>query len=208
MRLTSPVLMACAFAAAMSSSAARAADSGTEARLREALRSATAQVRALEDERAKWQASDAEQKEELESLRKQVAAVPKAPPPSRASARCLDDLQSCQVEQVEQAAATAKLKETIGECERAARDAAASAHAQDEKEQARIKAETAETALLTERAKACEAKNARMYQVAKEILAQLWKNGGGEPILGLKRVEVENFAQDAEDKLLEARVKP
>jgi hypothetical protein len=208
MRPTSSVLMACAVATAMGSGAARAADSGTEARLREALRSATSQLRALEDERAKWQASDAEQKRELESLRNQLAAAPKAPPPSRASGRCLEDLQSCQVEQVEHAATAAKLKESLARCEVAARDAAAAAHSQDETEQARVKAAAADMASLTERGRSCETKNARMYRVAKEILDQLWKSGGGEPILGLKRVEVENFAQDAEDKLLEAKVKP
>ncbi len=209
MRPTSTVLMAWAVAAAMGSSAARAADSGTEARLREALRSATAQLRALEDDRAKWQASDAEQKKELESLRKQVAAAPKAPPPSRASARCLDNLQTCQVEQIEQAAAAAKLRESVVECERKARDSAESARTRDEKEQARVQAATAaQVSTLTEHARACEAKNSRMYQVAKEILDRLWKTSGGDPILGLKRVEAENFAQDAEDKLLEAKVKP
>lgn len=197
-------LAACIAAAALGAREARAADSGTEARLREALRSATAQLRALENERAQWQATDAGQKHELEAVRKQLAEAQKRPAPKGAD-RSAAELKDCRAEQSTVAAAAAKLREDVAQCESAAAQAASAARARDEE---RAKSVGAEIAALVDQRKACEAKNAKMFEIAKGIIDQLWKGGGGEPLLGLKRVEVENFAQDAEDRLLEAKVKP
>ncbi len=187
---------------------ARAADSGAESRLREALRSTSAQVRALEDERAQWQVTDAQQKREIESLKSQLAAVPKETQASKEGMQCSAQLKRLRAEQSERASATAKLEESLTHCEAAAFDTAALVRAREEQAAKQVKEVAPEVAGLTERLKDCEGKNHRMFQVAKEILDQMWKNGAGEPILGLKRVEMENFAQDAEDKLLEAKVKP
>ncbi len=191
-----------AMAAILGPAVARA-DSGTEARLREALRSAAAQVRALESEKAQWQSADAEQKQALEALRKQLVEAQRRPA-ARAPDRSAADLKECQAEQLSSAADAAKLRDDLAQCESSAREAAAARAQQEE----RAKVASAEAAALAEQRKACEAKNARMFEIAKSVLDQLWKSGAGEPLLGLKRVEVENFAQDAEDKLLETKVKP
>ncbi len=193
---------------ALGSRTARAADSGAETRLREALRSTSAQLRALEDERTQWQITDAQQKKELESLRSRLSAQPQDARSSNENKHCSAQLKQCQAEQSEHAAATAKLEASVAHCEATVYDAAMAAKVREQDAANRTKDTASEITALTERTKACEAKNAKMFQVAEEILAQLWKNGAGEPVLGLKRVEIENFAQDAEDKLLEAKVKP
>ena len=47
-----------------------------------------------------------------------------------------------------------------------------------------------------------------MYQVGKDLIAWLEQIGvGGEPMFGWKRVQLENIAQDYEDKLYEKKVK-
>src|SRR5215813_13592367 len=56
-------------AVVVAAGAANAADSQTENRLREALRQTTAQLRTLEDEKARLQASEAAQKAEIEALK-------------------------------------------------------------------------------------------------------------------------------------------
>jgi chromosome segregation ATPase len=204
MRWLSTVFMAWLAGAALGAREAKAAETGAEARLRDALRSATSQLRALENERARWQATEAEQRQELEALRRQLAEAQKRPVP-RAPNRCAAELKECQSDQTMLAAAAAKLRDDVSQCEASAARGEAAARARDEE---RARSAGKEIAELVEQRKACEAKNARMFWVAKEILDRLWKGGAGEPLLGLKRVEVENYAQDAEDRLLEAKVKP
>ena len=167
-----------------------------DARLREALRTATNQVRALEDERAQWQAREATLKAELEQARRQAASAPKL---DRAGL----DLQRRLAEQRD--AAT----KALAACEAKARDGSDAGQAQ-EAERTRLEAALK---VASERAAAGEVRNARMYQVAKGVLDWIEQIGWGEalaarePLLGLKRVELENLAQDHRDKLLEQRTK-
>lgn len=204
MRWLSTVLMAWLAGTALQAREAKAAETGAEARLRDALRSATSQLRALENERARWQATEAEQRQELEALRRQLAEAQKRPAP-RAPNRCAAELRECQSDQTIYAAAAAKLRDDVGQCEASVARGEAAARARDEE---RARSAGKEIAALDDQRKACEAKNAQMFGIAKEMLDRLWKGGAGEPFLGLKRVEAENFAQDAEDRLLEAKVKP
>lgn len=186
---------------ALSPLAAGAADTSGEARLREALRAASAQVRELTDARSRLEASEARLKQQVEALQKQLAQAPKAAPAPRGAGpelrRCLAD----------QAAATARLEASAAQAEAAARDAA-EARALAAQAEARAATAGTEQAALAEGARACAAKNARMYEVARSLLEQVWKDRSGEPLLGLGRVQLENFVQDAEDRLLDARVKP
>lgn len=185
--------------------AAEAADAAGESRLREALRSATAQLQALEDERAGWRAKETQSQKEVESLRKQLAAARQAA--GKGGGRQLGDLNQRLAEQAE---AAAKATQSLAQCQNTARDAAETARAKEE-ERARL---AVQAATLAERGAACEAKNARMYAVGKDVIDWLSNVGvvaalaAREPFLGLKRVELENAAQDYEDKLLEQKVKP
>jgi chromosome segregation ATPase len=203
MRATPAARLAFCIGAALAAGAARA-DSAGEGRLREALRTTTAQLRSLEDERSRWKAGEASLQQELESLRTQLAAARRAlargGPAEAETKRRLD----------EQAAAAEGLKESLAQCQAATRDATEAARARED-ERARL---ATQAASLAERAKACEAKNERLYRVGKDVIDWLSNLGFGaalaarEPFLGLKRVELENVAQDYEDRLLDQRVKP
>jgi chromosome segregation ATPase len=203
-----PILLLVLVAAAAARPAvARAADSGNESRLRDALRSATAQVRTLEDERATLQARQAALQKEVEALRDQVAAAKRAAAQWGAQSGKVAGLKA---QLGEEADARAKLAASLAKCEAAAQATSSSVRA-EEAERARVENEVAS---LKERLAQTEARNARMYQVGKDILDWLDKLGFGaalaarEPFLGLKRVELENTAQDFEDKLLAHKVKP
>ncbi len=182
------------------------ADAAVEARLRDALRAATAQVRALEDERAAGQAREASLKKELETLRMQPKTAAACRPADR-SDRELADLRRRLAEQSESAE---KLSQGLDQCQAAEREGAEAARRKED-ERGRL---AGETAALHERLVVVEAKNERLYQLGKEIIEWLADMGVGaalaarEPFLGLRRVELENVAQNFEDMLLEQKVKP
>jgi hypothetical protein len=174
------------------------ADPATEARLRDALRSTTAQLRALEDERARWKETEAQLRRELESAR--GAARPSQPP--AASVTALNRKIS------EQATTNARLKESLAQCEsRAARPASAVAPSAPVEGEERKKL-TGEVASLKEKLSASEAKNLEMYRVGKDLTSWMVQNGvGGERFFGWKSVELENIGQEYEDKLFDQKVK-
>ena len=179
------------------------ADAATEARLREALRTATAQARALEDERAAGQAREAALKQELDALRAQAAAAGGAKTAQREVAELRRRLAA-------QTDASERASSELARCQAASREGLEAARA---KEDERTRA-LAEAAGLRERLTAAETKNERLYRVGKEIIDWLERLGVGaalaarEPFLGLKRVQLENAAQDYEDRLLEQRLVP
>jgi len=171
------------------------ADAATEAKLRDALRSTTTQLRTLEDERAAWQGKEATLQKELSALRAQQKTQPR----SRATERELEDLKA---KLAEQSQAASKATASLERCEAERTDGARA----NDQERARLAAESAK---LSERLAAAEAKNEMIYRVGKETLDWLEQKGvGGEPFLGLRRVEMENAAQDHRDKLIDQRVKP
>jgi hypothetical protein len=80
-------------------------------------------------------------------------------------------------------------------------------------EDARARAQLqAEIAASRKEIAAAQAKNARLYQVGKEIIEWLSSKGvatalwAREPFLGLKRVELENVAEGYRDRLQEQRL--
>lgn len=176
-------------------------DATTESRLRDALRSAQSQLRALEDERARWEQSEATLKKELEATKAELSAAPKKAGPSD---RALAHLRA-RLTEAEEAVAT--LRGSLSTCERGSKEVADAARTSDA-ERSRLKAEV--TSLEGSLA-GSKAKNGKMYELAKEILDWVERSGargGSEPVLGLKRVELENIAQDYQDKLIERKVHP
>jgi chromosome segregation ATPase len=173
------------------------ADAASEARLRDALRAATVQVRALEDEKAAWQASEAALRKELEALRKR-------PPPVDGG-----DRKAAERERrlTEQAATVAQLTVGLERCQTTSREQADAGRAL-ERERDRL---AAETKALEVRLAAGEVRIEGMYRVAREVLVWIDHLGPGEayeardPFLGLKRVELENASQDHRDRLLEQK---
>jgi len=171
-------------------------DSGSEARLREALRSATGQLRALEDEKAGWQAKEASMQKEIDALRAQGAAMPR-PGAGSKDVRELRQRLAASDEAAQRATAS------LARCEAERADAASAL----EEERKRSSTRSAE---LSDRLKASEARSEELYRVGRSIIDWLSSVGVGgaiaarEPFLGLKRVELENAAQDLDDRLREA----
>jgi chromosome segregation ATPase len=192
-------LIALAALAVMTATAAEAQSDSD--RLREALRSATAQARALEDQRAALQAKLTATEQERERLRKQNEAyraqIKEAEQAYRQAVKDFNDRLA------ERDDALEKWKSAYGE-------AATVARAKDAE---RAKFETEATALKASN-KACDAKNAQLVNTAKDVVQQyeamnpLEKVLDHDPVFGLKRVEHQNAAQDYRDKILDQEVKP
>jgi len=185
---------------AVVASATAHADSETD-RLREALRTATAQSRSLEDQRAALQAKAAAAEQERDRLKKQNEAlrgqIKEAEQAYRQAVKDFNDRLAERDETLE------KWKSAYGE-------AATVARAKDAE---RTKFQSEATALKASN-KACEAKNAQVVKVGSDIVKQyeemnpmekIWDH---EPAFGLKRVEHQNAAQDFRDKILDQKVKP
>lgn len=183
----------------MVSSAAHADQEGD--RLREALRTATAQARAAEDQRAALQAKLTSAEQERDRLRKQNEAY------------------RAQVKEAEQAYRQAvkdfneRLTERDDSLEKwkvAYAEAAGVARAKDA-ERAKFEAEATAFKAST---KACEAKNVQLVKVANDVVTKyeamdpFEKVLDHDPVFGLKRVEHQNAAQDFRDKIIEQKAKP
>ncbi|WP_426407595.1 hypothetical protein [Bradyrhizobium ganzhouense] len=170
-------------------------------RLREALRSATAQARAAEDQRAALQAKLTAAEQERERLRKQNEAyraqVKEAEQAYRQAVKDFNERLTERDDSLE------KWKVAYGE-------AAGVARAKDA-ERAKFEAEATAFKAST---KACEAKNVQLAKTANEVVTKyeamdpFEKVLDHDPVFGLKRVEHQNAAQDYRDKILDQKAKP
>lgn len=170
-------------------------------RLREALRSATAQARAAEDQRAALQAKLTAAEQERERLRKQNEAyraqVKEAEQAYRQAVKDFNERLTERDDSLE------KWKVAYGE-------AAGVARAKDA-ERAKFEAEATAFKAST---KACEAKNVQLVKTANDVVTKyeamdpFEKVLDHDPVFGLKRVEHQNAAQDFRDKILEQKAKP
>lgn len=183
----------------MASSTAYADQEGD--RLREALRSATAQARAAEDQRAALQAKLTAAEQERDRLRRQNEAyraqVKEAEQAYRQAVKDFNERLTERDDSLE------KWKVAYGE-------AAGVARAKDA-ERAKFEAEATAFKAST---KACEAKNVQLVRMANEVVTKyeamdpFEKVLDHDPVFGLKRVEHQNAAQDLRDKILEQKAKP
>ena len=175
------------------------ADAATEAKLRDALRSTTAQLHALEDERAKWKDTETQLRQELETLRAQPA-----PKNQDRTVTSLNRRLS------EQNTANLKLREALDLCraQNPGKLPAVAAQADAAAADPEKAALTATVKKLNERLVTAESQNASLYQVGKDLIDWMVQVGvpSGEPFLGLKRVQLENIAQSYEEKLHEHRI--
>jgi len=170
-------------------------------RLREALRSATANLRQLEDQRATMQAKQAELEKERDLLKKQTNAL-------KAQVKELDQANRQAVEEFNQR--LAERDQTLEKWKLAYEEAANVARAKDAE---RSKFEQ-EAKSFKESTKAAEAKNKQLYRVGREILKKYETMDPvdvlaiHEPFIGFKRVEHQNTVQDYTDKILDQKAKP
>jgi chromosome segregation ATPase len=170
-------------------------------RLREALRSATAQSRSLEDQRVALQAKLTAAEQDRDRLRKQNdafrAQVKEAEQAYRQAVKDFNERLTERDDTLE------KWKGAYGEAATVART----------KEAERAKLDGQVTALKASN-KSCEIKNAQLVKVGSEIVTRfeamnpIEKLLDHEPVFGIKRVEHQNAAQDYRDKILDQKVKP
>ena len=176
------------------------ADSETD-RLREALRSAVAQSRQMEDQRAALQAKVADAEREKAALKTQLDAA-------KAQAKELEKQQREAVDEFNKR--LTERDETLEKWKSAYEEAATVARTKDA-ERAKFEGEANAYKAST---KSCQAKNVQLIGAGREILKRYRSLTIGdtlvatEPVIGVGRVNVQNFLQDSSDKLLEQKATP
>ncbi len=176
------------------------ADTETD-RLREALRSATAQLRQSEDQRAALQARVADIDREKAAAKAEVDAA-------KAEVRNIQKQQRDAIEEFNKR--LAERDETLEKWKSAYEEAATVARAKDA-ERAKFEGQANAYKAST---KGCQAKNGQMFKAGNELLHQYQAVTIGdtivarEPVLGLRRVEIENRIQDTHDKFLDQKATP
>jgi hypothetical protein len=181
-----------------------------ESRLRELLRRTTAELRTAQDSQAALQASLEQEKQKSATLQKQVdqlsAAVPAVKP-----ALSNEDIARLQADLQDARTRVKALEAGLQQWRDAYQKAAEFARAKD----AESKTMTARAAEAERKSGICADANTKLAGVANDIL-HLYQTQGFrslllssyEPLLGLKKVELENAIQDYEDKILNQKYRP
>ena len=170
-------------------------------RLREALRSAIAQTRALEDARAVSQAKLADAERDKAALRAQIDAA-------KAEVKLMEKQQREAVEQFNKR--ITEHDEALEKWKSAYEEAANVARAKDA-ERAKFEGEATTYKAST---KSCVAKNVELMKVGREILHRYENVNFGdmlvarEPLIGEQRVRIKNLLQDYDDKILDQKATP
>ncbi|WP_249139792.1 hypothetical protein [Bradyrhizobium japonicum] len=194
-----PGLVAAIAATAMFCGEVRA-ESETD-RLREALRSAIAQARQMEDQRTALQAKIADADRERAALKAQIDAA-------KAEAKQLRKEHREAVDEFNQR--LEERNQTLEKWKLAYEEAATVARTKDAE---RAKFET-EAATFKASTKSCQAKNVQLVNVGRDILNRYRSLTLGdaavasEPLTGLGRVGAQNFVQESIDKLLDQKATP
>ena len=176
------------------------ADTETD-RLREALRSATMQARALEDQRAALQAKVAAVERERDAAKKEIDAA-------KAQVKKIEKEHREAVDEFNQR--LAERDETLEKWKAAYEEAATVARTKDA-ERAKFEGEASAYKAST---KSAQAKNAQLVKAGHELLQRYRAVTIGdtlvahEPVLGLRRVEIQNELQDTNDKILDQKEVP
>jgi chromosome segregation ATPase len=185
--------------AALFAGAARA-DTETD-KLREALRSASAQAQQLGDQLTALRAKAADADREKAELKKQVDAA-------KAEAKRVEKERREAVEDFNKR--IAEHEETLEKWKSAYEEAATVARTKDA-ERAKFEGEAAAYKASTQ---SCQAKNTQLVKDGREILKRYRSLTLGdalvasEPVTGLGRVGVQNYLQDNTDKILDQKVTP
>jgi predicted nucleic acid-binding Zn-ribbon protein len=185
--------------------AARAQDNA-EARLRDALRRTTIELRGLQDSQAALQASADQAKQQRDDLQKQVDALTAKLADAAKSAQSEQEIAQLRAALQSQQDQNKVLQSGLQRWQGAYQQAAEVARAKD-----------AESKTLGTRSKeldgklgVCTAANGKLIAVADDIL-HLYRTqdfrslllGSYEPLLGLKKVELQNTVQSYEDRILD-----
>lgn len=179
------------------------ADEALEARMRDQLRAAVTQVRQLQIENAGLKA-------ELEKAKTEAAK----PAEDSASKAELEEARSALAAQTERAegleAQMGKAQSTLAEWKKSYDQAVTLARARDA-EAKRFEALHREVATHVE---GCEANNATLVSISEELIVRYKDKGviaaarDREPIFGLRRVKLEELAQQYHHRVVDATVTP
>lgn len=187
------------------SGGAHAQDNSEDARLRDALRRVTVELRGLQDSQATLQASLDQATQQRDALQKQVdalnARLAQPPPPDPQ----LMQLRTTAQELTDQNKA---LQAGLEKVQAGYEQAAQVARTND----AKVQQLTRNLQVSDARLAIATAENGKLVQLANDIL-HLYRTqsfravliGSYEPLLGLKQVELENTVQDYEDKILDQK---
>jgi chromosome segregation ATPase len=209
------LMMAVAIGVAASSLATARADDDTEARLRDALRTATSQLRQLQDDQVTQQAREAELQKQNDTLRAQVAQLQQQngqQPGGKGGKLDQAALDQAVAEfNKKLAAQNAAISEMNGNLDkwRAAYNQAATVARAKEAERAQL---ATKVEGLSKDASSCTAKNGALVKVANEILDRYQRMdvgdaiGNREPFIGVERVKLQNIVQDYQDKIQDQTV--
>jgi chromosome segregation ATPase len=170
-------------------------------RLREALRSATAQARQMEDQRTALQAKIADADREKAALKAQIdAAKTENKELQKQNREAVDEFNQRLEER----------NQTLEKWKAAYEEAATVARTKDA-ERAKFEGEATAFKAST---KSCLAKNAQLLTVGRDILKRYRSLTVGdsfvasEPAIGVGRVDAQNFVQESTDKLLDQKATP
>ncbi|MCC8964496.1 hypothetical protein H8A95_19785 [Bradyrhizobium sp. Pear76] len=170
-------------------------------RLRDALRTATAQTRALEDQRTALQAKVADADREKATAKKEVDDL-------KAQLKKADKEHREAVDEFNQR--LAERDETLEKWKSAYEEAATVARSKDA-ERAKFEGEATAYKAST---KSCLAKNTLLVKAGKEMV-QRYKDltigeivVSREPMIQQRRVEIQNQLQESTDKFLDQKVNP
>jgi chromosome segregation ATPase len=182
--------------------AARAdSDNSPEARLRAALKTATARIRELEDQNSQLEAKQAAaERDRLEFTQKAAAADKELGELRKQGDADKAALDQAAAAQKAQGASIAKLEDTNGKTTQALQSRDADAKRLD-----------AVVARLRPQLQRCDVKNAQLYKIGEEVLdlydrEDIFDLASREPITKIKRVEIENAMQDYEDKMRDNKI--
>ncbi|HVC59320.1 MAG TPA: hypothetical protein VND19_03005 [Acetobacteraceae bacterium] len=193
------------FAAVLAAGPARAQDATGEARLREALRQTTMELRSLQDGQAALNAQLDQLRHERDSLQQQLEAAKNAPRPPDAELGQLRDAVAALQQQ--NSALQAGLQKWQAGYQQAATLARAK-YAESRRLGGELQQQTAKLGI-------CTTTNGKLIAVANGIL-HLYRTQdfrsllleSYEPLIGFKKVELENLVQDYEDKIDDQRLLP
>jgi len=170
-------------------------------RLRDALRSATVQTRALEDQRTALQAKLAEADRDKAAAKAEIDAA-------KAQVKKIEKEHREAVDEFNQR--LADRDQTLDKWKAAYEEAATVARTKDA-ERAKFEGEATAYKASTQ---SCVAKNTKLVQAGRELVQRYKAVTIGdaivarEPVLGLRRVELQNQLQDSYDKFLDQKANP
>jgi len=170
-------------------------------RLRDALRHAIAQTRALEDQQAALRARQVESEREAERLKEELNAT-------KTEIKTAEKERADAIKEFNHR--LDERNEVLEKWKSAYEEAASVARAKDA-ERAKFEGESKS---FKASAKNCAARNIKLVEIGNDLLQRI--DGielgdvlaGHEPLIGFKRVEIQNLLRDYQDRILEQRANP